>query len=50
MYLREEDEKQLHNDELYHIFSSLIISTIIKSMRMRRAGLIVEIREMKNAY
>jgi hypothetical protein len=42
--------KKLHTDELYHFFSSLNISRIMKSRRIRRAGHVVGKRQMRSGW
>jgi hypothetical protein len=38
-------KKKLYNEEFYRLFSSLNISTIMKSRRMRNAGFVVGMRQ-----
>jgi hypothetical protein len=40
----------LHNEEIRDMYSSLSIITIIKSRRMRWAGLVARMGKMRNAY
>jgi hypothetical protein len=52
---REEDEvrggwRKLHNEELHDFNSSLSITRIMKSRRMRLAGHVVRIGEKGNAF
>jgi hypothetical protein len=49
---REEDEswRKLHNDELHSLYSSLNIVRVIKSGRMRWAGLVARMEEGRGVY
>jgi hypothetical protein len=50
---REKEEggwKILHNEELHNLYASSIIIRLIKSRRMRWAGHLADMREMRNAY
>jgi hypothetical protein len=42
--------RKLHNEELRDLYSSLSIIRIIKSKRMRWAGLVARMGEKRNAY
>jgi hypothetical protein len=42
--------RNLHHEELQNLYSSPHIIKIIKSRRMRWAGYIARMREMRNAY
>jgi hypothetical protein len=42
--------RKLHNEELHNLYSSPSIIRIIKSMRMRWAGHVARIGEMRNLY
>jgi hypothetical protein len=42
--------RKLHNEELRDLYSSPSITRIIKSRRMRWAGLVGRIGEKRNAY
>jgi hypothetical protein len=42
--------KELHNEELHNLYSSLSIITMIKSRTMRWAGHIAHMRKTMNAY
>jgi hypothetical protein len=41
---------KVHNEEPHNLYSSPNIMSMIKSRRMRWAGHVVRIREMRNAY
>jgi hypothetical protein len=41
---------RLHNEELRNVYSSTNIIRVMKSRRMRWVGLVVRMREMRNAY
>jgi hypothetical protein len=41
--------KRLHNEELHNLYASPIVR-VIKSRRMRWAGHVAGVTEMKNAY
>jgi hypothetical protein len=43
-------EKNLHNDELYNLYSSPNIVRVIKSWRMRWAGHVARMREGRGVY
>jgi hypothetical protein len=49
---REEDGswRKLHNDELHDLYSSPNIVRVIKSKRMRRAGLVARMVEGRGAF
>jgi hypothetical protein len=42
--------RKLHNEELHDLYSSPSILWMIKSRRMRWAGLVVRVREKRNTY
>jgi hypothetical protein len=42
--------RKLHNEELHNLYSSPSIIRIIKSRRMRLAGHVARMGEMRNAY
>jgi hypothetical protein len=42
--------RKLHNEELHDLYSSLSIIRIIKARRMRWAGHVARMGEMRNAY
>jgi hypothetical protein len=42
--------RKLHNEELHNLYSSPNIIRLIKSRRMRWAGHVVRMGEMRNAY
>jgi hypothetical protein len=42
--------RKLHNEELHNLYSSPNIIRIIKSRRMRWAGLVARIGEKRNVY
>jgi len=42
--------RKLHNDELYDLYSSLIIFRVIKSRRMRWAGHVAHMGESRDVY
>jgi hypothetical protein len=42
--------KRLHNEELHNLYASLNIIRVIKSRKVRLAGHVALMREMKNAY
>jgi hypothetical protein len=42
--------KKLHSEEIHSLYSSPCISRMINSMRMRFAGHIARMEEMRNAY
>jgi hypothetical protein len=44
------DWRKLHNDELHNLYSSPNIIKMIKSRRMRWAGHVTRMGEMRNAY
>jgi hypothetical protein len=44
------DWRKLHNGELHNLYSSPNIICMIKSRRMRCAGYVVYMEEMRNAY
>jgi hypothetical protein len=44
------DWKKLHNEELHSFYSSPSIIRVIKSRRMRWAGLVARMGEKRNAY
>jgi hypothetical protein len=44
------DWRKLHNEELHNLYSSLNISRLIKSRRMRWAGHVARVGETRNAY
>jgi hypothetical protein len=44
------DQRGLHNEELHNLNSSPSIIRVIKSGRMRWAGHVARMREMRNAY
>jgi hypothetical protein len=44
------DWRRLHNEEFHNLYTSLNIIRVIKSMRMRWAGHVALIGEMRNAY
>jgi hypothetical protein len=44
------DRRKLHNEELHNLYSSPNIIRMIKSRRMRWAGHVAQMGEMRNAY
>jgi hypothetical protein len=42
--------RKLHNEELHILYSSIRVIRMIKSMRMRWEGHVVQIGEKRNAY
>jgi hypothetical protein len=44
------DLRKLHNEELYNLYSSPNIITMIKSGKMRWAGHVIQMGETRNAY
>jgi hypothetical protein len=42
--------RRLNNEEVHNLYASPNITRVIKSRRMRGAGHIVRMREMRNAY
>jgi len=42
--------RRLHHEELYNLYASQNIMRVIKSGRMRWAGHVALMREMRNAY
>jgi hypothetical protein len=42
--------RKLHNEELHDLYSSPSVVRVIKSRRMRRAVLAVEMGEKRNVY
>jgi len=42
--------KRLHNEELRNLYSSPDVIRVIKSRRMRRAGHVAHMEDMRNAY
>jgi hypothetical protein len=42
--------RKLHNEELHNFYSSASIIRVIKSRRMRWAGLVARMVEKRNAY
>jgi hypothetical protein len=46
----ERDWRRLHNEELHNLYTSLNITRVIKSRRMRWAELAARSRKMKNIY
>jgi len=42
--------RRLHMEELHNMYASLNITRVIKSRRMKWAGHVVCMREMRNAY
>jgi hypothetical protein len=42
--------RRLHNEELHNLYASPNIVKVIKSRRMRLAGYVTHIGEMRNAY
>jgi hypothetical protein len=42
--------RRLHSEELHNLYASPIIIRVIKSRRMRLAGHVARMGEMKNAY
>jgi transcription termination factor 2 len=44
------DWRKLHNEELHNLYSSLNITRVIKSRRMRWAGHVARMGETRNAY
>jgi hypothetical protein len=44
------DWRKLHNEELHNLYSSPNIIRMIKSRRMRWAGHVARMGEMRNAY
>jgi hypothetical protein len=44
------DWRKLHNEELHNLYSSSNIIKIIKSRRLRWAGHVARMGEMRNAY
>jgi hypothetical protein len=42
--------RKLHNEELHNLYASINIARVTKSRRMRWAGYVARIREMRNAY
>jgi hypothetical protein len=45
-----EDWRKLHSDELHNVYCSPGIIRMIKSRRMRWAGHVAQMGEMRNAY
>jgi hypothetical protein len=44
------DWRKLHNEELHNLYSSPNVIRIIKSRKMRWAGHVVRMGELRNAY
>jgi hypothetical protein len=42
--------KRLHNEELHNLYASPNIIMVMKSRRIRLAGHVAHMREMRNAY
>jgi hypothetical protein len=42
--------RRLHNEGIHNLYASLTIIRMIKSRRMRWAGHVAQIKEMRNAY
>jgi hypothetical protein len=42
--------RKLHNEELHNLYSSLDIIRVIKSRKMRWAGHVARMGEMRNTY
>jgi hypothetical protein len=44
------DWRRLHNEDLHNLYSSPSIISVIKSKRMRWAGHVARVGEMRNTY
>jgi hypothetical protein len=42
--------RRLHNEELHNLYTSQNITGVNKSRRMRRAGHVAHMKEMRNSY
>jgi hypothetical protein len=42
--------RRLHNEEFYNLYASPNISRVIKSRRMKWAGHVTRLLEMRNSY